>query len=267
MGDKTTPLVDSHCHLASRQFEDLDAVCERMLQARVLQAVVVATGADSARAALEVSRAHAGLFPTAGIHPNDLTEDWQREFAEIEYLVAAGGFVAVGECGLDYFRERVPSARQRAAFERHADLARRRGLPLVVHIRDGRGRFTAFDDVADLLAGLPGLRGVIHCYSGDVARAERYLALGFHISFSGVLTFPDAHVLRAVAAATPLSAALVETDAPYLAPQPWRGKRNEPAYVVATAAALAEVKGVSEEEARRATTRNSRLLFGLPDVH
>ncbi|MBI4881229.1 MAG: TatD family hydrolase [Planctomycetes bacterium] len=266
MGDKASPLVDSHCHLVSSQFDDLDAVCERMRQARVLQAVVVATGVSTARSALSLCGEQAGLFPTAGIHPNDLTEDWEREFAEIEELVAAGGFVGVGESGLDYFRERAPHGRQRAALERHAALACARDLPLIVHVRERDGRLAAFDDAAAALAAFPGLRGVMHCYSGDAAHAERYLALGLSISFSGVLTFPGAHGVRAVAAALPLSAVLVETDAPYLAPQPWRGTRNEPAYVVATAAALAEVKGVSEEEARRATTRNSRLLFGLPDA-
>ena len=266
MSAKATPLVDSHCHLTWDSFTDLDAVCRRMRDAAVLQAVVVSTDASVARRAREICRGRDGLFPAAGVHPNDLPEDWEREFAEIEELVGEGGYVAVGETGLDYYRDRVPRQRQRAAFARHAALARAADLPVIVHIREQDGRLDAYDDVAAVLAEFPGLRGVIHCYTGDLAHAERYRGLGFHISFSGVITFPKGDNVRQVAAATPLAMTLVETDSPFLAPQPWRGQRNEPAYVAATAAMLAEVKGVSEAVVRRATTTNARRLFGLPDV-
>ncbi len=261
------PLVDTHCHLVWDSFDDdLDDVVVRMEAADVAQAIVVATDAATARKAREICAGRGVLFPTAGIHPNDLPEDLERELAEVEDLLAAPGtpFVGVGETGLDYYRDSVSPARQRASFDRHAALATRLDLPIIVHIRDQDGRNDAYDDVAETIERHPGLRGVIHCYTGDAAHAERYRAAGFYISFSGILTFPKGDNVRAVAAVTPLERTLVETDAPFLAPAPWRGTRNEPSYVAATAARLAELIGVPEDEVRRATTENARRLFRLP---
>jgi TatD DNase family protein len=267
LSETLPPLVDSHCHLTSDDYgADLDAVLARMRDAGVAQAVVVATDAAVSRRVRELCAGRAGLFAAAGVHPNDLPERWEDEVAAVAALLAEGGYVAVGESGLDYYRDRVPPERQQAAFARHADLAERHDLPLVVHIRDRDGRSAAYDDVAALLEARPRLRGVIHCYTGDLAHAERYRACGFFVSFSGILTFPNGGNVRDVAARTPLSATLVETDAPFLAPAPWRGKRNEPAFVAATAKKLAELHGVPEAEARRVTTENARALFRLPDV-
>ncbi|MFG0315933.1 MAG: TatD family hydrolase [Planctomycetota bacterium JB042] len=265
MNDSSFPLVDTHCHLTWESFDDdLDDVVRRMREASVAQAVVVATDPATARRARAICADRPGLFAAAGVHPNDVPDDWERAVDEIASLLDEGGFVAVGETGLDDYRDHVPSERQRRSFDAHARLAVERDLPLIVHIRDRADRWVAYDDVAEILERHAGLRGVIHCYTGDVAHAERYRAAGFHISFSGILTFPNGGNVREVAAATPLDRTLVETDAPFLAPLPWRGKRNEPSYVAATARRLAELKGVEEEEVRRVTTANARRLFGLP---
>jgi TatD DNase family protein len=258
------PLVDSHCHLAWPDFRaDVDAVIARMREAGVSDVVTVAIDAATARESRELAERFEELHPTAGIHPNDLPEDFASEFAQIEELLRGGGFVAVGETGLDDYRDAVPPARQREAFARHAALARELDLPLIVHVRDRDGRVSAYDDVERILAATPGVRGVIHCFTGTAEHARRYVGLGFHIGISGIVTYPKGDNVREAVDAVPLERLLVETDAPFLAPVPWRGKRNEPSYVAATARKVAELKGVSEDELRRITTANARALFRL----
>ena len=264
MNENTIPLIDTHCHLTWGSFAaDLDQVVERMESAGVSDAVVASTSLENSHQVREICLPRANLHPAAGAHPNDLPEDLERELAGIDDLLSSGEIVAVGESGLDYFRDRVPQEVQQRSFHRHAEMALERNLPLIVHIRDRDGRDDAFADVGDVLADHPGVRGVIHCYTGPQRFAERYLELGGLISFSGVLTFPKGENVRHVAAVVPLDRILVETDAPFLAPQKWRGKRNEPAYVVETARKLAEVRGLEETKIRRVTTENARRLFDL----
>jgi len=259
------PLVDSHCHLTWDSFdEDRADVLARMREQGVDQAVVVATSVENARACAALCEGRPGLYPTAGIHPNDVPADADAALAELDDLLHGGGFVAVGETGLDYYRDSTDPVRQQTAFRHQCRRALENDLPVIVHIRDQDGSQRAFDDVGDVIETFPGLRGVIHCYTGDVAHAERYLAAGFVISFSGILTFPKGENVRAAARFVPIEHTLVETDAPFLAPVPRRGKRNEPAFVAHTARALAELKGLSEADARRITTRNARRLFRLP---
>ncbi len=258
-------LVDSHCHLTWESFDgDVDGVVERMASAGVRQAVVIATGVEDARRAAALCRDKDGLYPTAGIHPNDVPEDAEGALDELEALVRDGGFAAVGETGLDYYRDRVSRERQQASFRRQVALARDVDLPVIVHIRDQEGRWDAYDDVAEIIEAHPGVRGVIHCFTGDVAHVQRYLDAGFYVSFSGILTFPKGENVREAARAVPIERTLVETDAPFLAPHPYRGKRNEPAYVEYVARALAPLKGLDEADVRRITTRNARTLFRLP---
>lgn len=258
-------LVDSHCHLTWPSFEgDVAAVVDRMGAAGVAQAVVVATGVEDARRVRTLTDRHAGLYPTAGIHPNDVPADAEAALAALEALLREGGVAAVGETGLDYYRDRVDRARQQRSFRRQAELARELDLPVIVHIRDGDGRADAYDDVQRILAETSGVRGVIHCFTGDAAHAEGYLSLGFYVSFSGILTFPKGENVREAARAVPIERTLVETDAPFLAPIPHRGQRNEPAYVAHVAAALAPLKELSEADVRRITARNARSLFRLP---
>ncbi len=263
--DVLPPLVDSHCHLTWDSLApDLPALLDRMHAAGVAQAVVVATDVRDAHAAAALCAPHPGLFPTCGLHPNDLATDLDGALADLDAAVGEGGFVAVGETGLDYYRDRVPPALQQRAFRHHAELARRNDLPLIVHIRDRDGHAEAFEDVARILDEHRPVRGVIHCFTGAPRHAERYLELGFYVSFAGILTFPKGENVRAAARAVPIERTLVETDAPFLAPAPHRGARNEPAFVAHTARALAAVKGLSEADVRRITTRNARRLFRLP---
>ena len=259
------PLVDSHCHLTWESFDDdVEDVIARMREDGVEQAVVVATSVENARACAALCEGREGLYPTVGIHPNDVPEDLDPALADLDELLYEGGFVALGETGLDYFRDWTDPEPQKRSFRHHCRLAVKNDLPVIVHIRDKDDSMQAYDDVADIIEEFPGVRGVIHCYTGDPAHAERYLAAGFVISFSGILTFPKGENVRESARFVPIEQTLVETDAPFLAPVPRRGKRNEPAYVAHTARALAELKGLSEADVRRITTKNSRRLFRLP---
>ncbi len=259
------PLVDSHCHLTWESFdEDRADVIARMAEEGVEQAIVVATSTANALECAALCEAHPGLYPTAGIHPNDVPDDVEQALADLDGVLMGGGFVAVGETGLDYYRDNTVPERQQQAFRHQCRRALENDLPVIVHIRDKEGSWQAFDDVGDVIEEFPGLRGVIHCYTGDPAHARRYLAAGFVISFAGILTFPKGDNVRESALAVPIEETLVETDAPFLAPVPRRGKRNEPSYVAHTARSLAELKGLSEADVRRITTRNARRLFRLP---
>jgi len=259
------PLVDSHCHLTWESYDgDRDAVIARMAEVGVDQAIVVATSVANARACAALCEGRDGLYPTAGIHPNDVPDDVEQALADLDEVLLGGGFVAVGETGLDYYRDNTVPARQQQAFRHQCRRALENDLPVIVHIRDQEGSWRAFDDVAEIVEEFPGLRGVIHCYTGDPAHARRYLDAGFVISFAGILTFPKGDNVRESALAVPIEQTLVETDAPFLAPVPERGKRNEPAFVAHTARSLAELKGLSEADVRRITTRNARRLFRLP---
>ena len=268
MTEALPELVDTHCHLTWESFdEDLDDVVGRMRAAGVAQAVVVATDPETSRRTRELCRDRDGLFPTAGLHPNGVTTGWRAELDEIERLLAESDYVGVGETGLDDYRDWAPFDAQRDSFAAHADLAVRLDLPLIVHIRDRRGRVVAYDDVATILRATPG------CARSHPLLQRRPGARGAvprrrlppvvlrhrHLQERG-------RAARGRAAATPSDRLLVETDAPFLAPDPWRGKRNEPAYVAATAACIAKARGVPEEELRRVTTDNARALFRLPET-
>ena len=265
MHEQLPSLVDSHCHLTWPTFApDVDAVVERMRAAGVGQAVVVATSCEDGRATRALCAGRPGLYATVGQHPNDVPQFWDGADLAAALVEGRGDFCALGETGLDYYRDAVPKARQQRSFEDHLALAQGFDLPVIVHIRDQDGRWDAYDDVATTLERSSGVRGVIHCYTGDPAHAERYLACGFYVSFSGILTFPKGENVREAARSVPLERTLVETDAPFLAPLPHRGARNEPGFVAHICAALAALKGVAEAEARAATARNARALFGLP---
>jgi TatD DNase family protein len=265
MSHDLPPLVDSHCHLTWESFDpDRSDVLERMREQGVDQAVVVATSVANGHECAALCEGREGLYPTVGIHPNDVPADLDAALAELDTALYGGGFIAVGETGLDYFRDNTEPEPQKRSFDHHCRLAVENDLPVIVHIRDQDGSWQAFDDTADIIEAHPGLRGVIHCYTGDPAHAERYRAAGFYISFSGILTFPKGDNVREAALSVPIEETLVETDAPFLAPVPRRGKRNEPSFVAHTAKALAELKGLSEADVRRITTRNSRRLFRLP---
>lgn len=252
-------LVDAHCHLDD--FEDAAAVVARAQAAGVGHLVVngLWKAPGSFGTALRLAGEHACIAPTAAIHPHDVAaaprEDWDR----LEELAREPGIVAVGETGLDFHYNHSPPGRQREAFRWTIALARKAKKPLVVHVREADGEATRILKEE----GAAEVGGQIHCFSGDRAAALAYLDLGFHLSFSGILTYKNADEQREAAKLTPLDRLLVETDSPYLAPQPYRGRRNEPAYIVETARRLALVRGMGFEEIAEVTTENARKLFSL----
>src|SRR5438105_1666934 len=250
-------LIDSHAHLD--EYEDRDAVIARAKAAGVVHVVVVGQWPDPRRA-VELARTDRGFFSaTAGIHPHDAAHADDAAFAELERLCADPEVVAVGECGLDYHYDRSPRDVQREVFVRQIRLARTVRKPLIVHTRE------ADLETADILARELGPDGgVIHCFTSDWTAAQRYLALGLALSFSGVITFKSADATREAAVKTPLDRVLIETDCPFLAPVPYRGKRNEPAWVTQTAARLAELRGLALADVERATTGNARRVLRLP---
>lgn len=254
--------VDSHCHLDMERFDgDRDAVIARARAAGVTPLVTIGAGGPmrSNYAAVELAEAHADIHATVGVHPHDASTVDDDVVAEIGRLAESPRVVGIGETGLDFHYDNSPRDRQEDAMRRFVALARQRRLPLVVHVRD------AYDLCAEILRteGLGEAGGVIHCFSGDRAAARTFLDLGMHISFSGIVTFRNADELRAAARLVPAERLLVETDAPFLAPVPLRGKRNEPAFVLHTAALLAEVRGESLDDVAAATADNARRLFRL----
>jgi TatD DNase family protein len=265
------PLIDSHAHLDFEDYgDDMGETLRRAREAGLTHIVVVgqwrepargaASGMAAARGAVELARRDRSfLSATAGVHPHDAARATAEDLRELEAICRTTDCVAVGECGLDYHYDRSPREVQRELFATQVRLAKALKKPVVVHTRE------ADADTADILERELGPdSGVIHCFTGDWAAAQRYLALGLHISLSGVLTFKAADALRDAAARIPLDRLLVETDCPFLTPVPHRGKRNEPAYVRLTAERLAEVRGVPLADVERATTENARRALRLP---
>lgn len=256
-------LIDSHCHLDEPRFQpDRDTVIERALAAGVTRMVTIgASGAMQANYdALALAARHSGVFATVGIHPHEAGSVSAEVLDEIARLARMPKVVAVGETGLDYYYDNSPRCAQQAVFRQFIQLARAVALPLVVHLRD------AYDDALAILRQehAADVGGVIHCFSGDRGAARHFLDLGFELSFSGIVTFKHADELRAVTRMVPADRFLLETDAPFLAPVPYRGKRNEPAYVVHTAAAVAAVRQQRLEDIAALTRANTERRFRLP---
>ncbi|MCB9914375.1 MAG: TatD family hydrolase [Planctomycetes bacterium] len=251
-------ITDTHAHLFWKDFdEDRADVLARARSAGVERMVVVGTDLTTSRACFELCAGEVGLYPTAGVHPHDAHGADAATLAAIEELCRRDDCVAVGETGLDYFKEWSPRVEQRRAFRWHLDLARKLDKPAIVHCRD------AHRDTSELLAEVPGVRGVMHCYTMGAAELAPYLAAGLYVSFSGVVTFPKNEDNRAAAREVPLDRLLVETDCPFLAPQGQRGKRNEPAHVRLVLEHVAAVRGIDVDELADVTSANAARLFGL----
>jgi TatD DNase family protein len=252
-------LVDHHCHLDFPQFAaDRGAVVARARAAGVGPLVTISTRVRRLPELIALAEAHEGVFCSVGTHPHYAHEELDVPLAEIVRLAQHEKVVAIGEAGLDYHYQRSPPEAQAAGFRRHIAAARETGLPLEIHSRD------ADADTARILEeehGRGPFPAILHCFTGGADLARRALTLGLYVSFSGVISFKKSDELRAIAAGVPLDRLLVETDAPYLAPEPYRGKTNEPAFVVHTAAALAKVKGVTPDELAAATTASFFRLF------
>ena len=257
-------MIDSHAHLYFEDYAgDPEAPLQRFLDAGGEAVINVGTTLGNSRWVRDFARRHPGqVFATAGIHPQEVDKVTEKDWEEFRALARDGGFVAIGETGLDYHRPPVEAAtkeKQKAFFRNQIDLAISLNLPVVVHNRESDADALA---VIDEFGGRA--RGVFHCFGSTLPTAQAALARDFAISFSGILTFPKADNLHEAARALPLDRLLVETDCPFLAPVPNRGKPNEPAWVAHTIAALAKLQGLEPEAVRRATAANARRLFALP---
>jgi len=252
-------LIDSHCHLDFPDFaSELDAVIARSRAAGIARLVTISTRVARHDAVLAIAERFADVYCSVGTHPHYAHEELNVTAAELAARIRHPKIVALGEAGLDYHYDNSPRDAQEQGFRTHIAAARATGLPLVIHSRD------ADDDTARVLEeemGKGAFPAVLHCFTGGRDLAHRAIALGHFISFTGILTFKNSAALRAIAAELPADRILVETDAPYLAPGPFRGKRNEPAYVVETAKVLAEARGVSFQQIAEQTTENFFRLF------
>jgi len=252
------PLVDSHCHLQDKKFdEDRKDVIARSLET-LDWLVVIGEGMDTSRQAYDLIQEN--VYATVGVHPYYAAQITDETLAELREMASNPSVVAIGEIGLDYFKYNdTPKDVQETGFRRQLELACELNLPVVIHNREST------DDLSKILEeytdSLPG--GILHCFAGSVDFVERVLGWGFHISFAGNVTFPKALELKTAAKQVPMDRLLVETDAPYLAPQAVRGRRCEPAYTRHTAEYLANLKGVSYEDLSSATAENAAVVFGV----
>ena len=250
-------LIDSHCHLDDAKFdEDRDQVIERALAAGVETMMAIGTGDGPAdlETAVRLADRHAFIYATIGVHPHDASKATAETFATLRDLAAHPKVLAIGEIGLDYHYDFSPREIQRSVFEQQLEIAAESRKPIVIHTRE------AWADTLSILRQRWNGAGIMHCFTGDAAQAREALDLGFYLSFGGILTFPKAESVREAARITPEDRLLVETDCPYLAPVPYRGKRNEPAFMVETVRRLAPVRGASPEAIAEVTTRNFERL-------
>lgn len=264
-GTEATGFFDSHAHLDRHSFgDDLEAVIERAFDSGVSGIVTIGSGADPAlmREAAELAGAHPAIWAAVGVHPHEADKATPESFKTLEGLLSEPRVVALGEVGLDFHYDFSSREGQMKVFQRQVDTALSAGLPLVVHCREAHEECLSLLSASDL----PEKPGVIHCYTGDLITARRYVALGFQISIPGVVTFKNAGALVGAVEGLLSERLLVETDSPYLAPVPRRGRRNEPAFVRYTVEAVAGIKGLSTEDMARITELNARRLFGLDTV-
>ena len=252
-------LIDSHAHIYYRDYAgDFDDMLQRAADAGVGAMVVVGTDIESSRESVELAEKYPQMYAAVGIHPHDAGRVTEQCYGAIRDLARASAkVVAIGEIGLDFYRDRSPREEQEQVFRRFLRLAKELELPVVIHDRDAHER------VLTILKEEGVHQGVLHCFSGDAAMAAEAVAMGFYISIPGTITYPSNEALRDVVRSAGIDRLLVETDCPYLTPVPHRGKRNEPAYVRLAAEKVAEIKGLSLEDVARITTRNCSNLFGI----
>jgi len=265
--------VDSHAHLEGERFDaDRGEVLARARAAGVTTIVAIGsgTGPGSLDCGIRLADAHEFIYATIGIHPHEAEKARDADFADLEELARHRKVIAWGEIGLDYFYDHSPREVQRIVFLKQMELARAAKLPIVIHCRPSEGSDNAWQECLDMIEqhwAARGRGGVLHCFTGTWEHAKRALDAGFMISFAGNLTFPKAQPIRDAAKQVPLDRMFIETDSPYLAPVPHRGKRNEPAFVVETARQLGELRGLAREEIGRVTTSNFFRFFKLAEAN
>jgi TatD DNase family protein len=272
-------LVDSHAHLDSPRYDaDREELLQRAWQqgVRTVLSIGIGEGPDTMQEALELSRSYAGkpgiprILATAGIHPHEAQLADPAALAKLDDLLDNPDLLAVGEIGLDYYYDHSPRPQQKQAFAQQMELAAAKRRPIIIHCRPSEGSSDAWDDTLEMIETAwvkTNLGGILHCFTGEWEHARRALDCGFLISFAGNITFPRAANIREVATKVPLDRMLIETDAPFLAPLPYRGKRNEPAWVGRVADKLAEVRGITSREVASSTANNFFRFFGVaPDA-
>ena len=251
-------LIDSHAHLEMKEFNpDREDVIERARRAGVSYIVTVGTNLVLSRKALSLARQHENIYATVGVHPHDVARADNKTFDDLCEISRDPKVVAYGEIGLDFFRNISPREKQIEMFNRQLELAVQLKLPVIIHDRD------AHEQTLRMVKASGVRRGVFHCFSGDYSMARQCIDLGFYISIPGVVTYGKAKTIQDVALRAPLSSLLLETDAPYLTPEPHRGKRNEPSFIINTAKKVAQIKGLPWEEVADVTARNTLNLFGI----
>jgi TatD DNase family protein len=251
-------LIDSHAHLEMKEFNpDREDVIERARQAGVGYIITVGTNLALSRKALSLARKHENIYATVGVHPHDVARTDNKTFDDLSEIARDPKVVAYGEIGLDFFRNISPREKQIEMFSRQLELAVQLKLPVIIHDRD------AHEQTLRMVKASSARRGVFHCFSGDYSMARQCIDLGFYVSIPGVVTYDKAKTIQDVALRAPLSSLLLETDAPYLTPEPHRGKRNEPSFIINTAKKVAQIKGLPWEEVADVTARNAINLFGI----
>lgn len=258
------PLIDTHTHLNLGDYDDRKDVVERALAADIIRMVTPGVTLESCFSSFSLAEDYPGLFFSGmGIHPQEAHTWTASTYTQLKELSQHPTVVAIGETGLDYYWDTSPQDIQHTVLRAHIRLAKERQLPLILHVRDKAGSTAAYDDLLRLLReeDAQEVGGVMHCFSGDLAFAEQSIELGFYLAFGGVLTFKNAKVLHEVAQTVDLQHVVIETDAPWLTPAPFRGKRNEPAYVRFVADKLAELRNLPVTEIARITTANAQRLF------
>ena len=258
--ESTVELIDTHCHLDFKDFDpDRPEVIQRALDAGVTHMVTIGIDIDTSAQAIALAEQYDMISASVGHHPHDAASITDEGLTRLKQLARHPRVVGFGEIGLDFFRDLSPRKVQEKRFDDLIQIGLELGLPLIIHNRDAHQETLSHLSAVD--AGRNG--GIIHCFSGDYDLGKRFIDLGFHISIPGTVTFPKAETTRNAARDLPLDALLVETDAPFLAPVPRRGRRNEPALVKHTALEIARLRGIEPEDLARATTRNARRVFGL----
>ena len=248
---------DTHCHLNSEQlYENRDEFIKHALDNQVEMMVVVGYDLESSKKAVEIAKEHSFIYAAVGIGPNDCLNTTTQDLQIIDEYLNEPKVVALGEIGLDYYWDDVPSDRQKEIFQQQVDLAKKHQKPIIIHCRD------AYEDTYEVLKR-NGHPGIMHCYSGSVEMAKRFIDLGFYISCSGIITFKNAESIREAIRYVPADRLLVETDSPYLAPVPYRGKENQPAYTREVCEYVAALKGLSMEEFAQISTQNFERLFKI----
>lgn len=248
---------DTHCHLNSEQlYENRDEFIKHALDNQVEMMVVVGYDLESSKKAVEIAKEHSFIYAAVGIGPNDCLNTTTQDLQIIDEYLNEPKVVALGEIGLDYYWDDVPSDKQKEIFQLQVDLAKKHQKPIIIHCRD------AYEDTYEVLKR-NGHPGIMHCYSGSVEMAKRYIEIGFEISLAGPVTFKNARVPKEVATVIGIDHLMIETDCPYLAPHPFRGKLNEPANVVYIAQEIAKLKNMEIEDVARITTFNAKRMFGI----